>query len=170
MNKTKKKTLKFAPDVVVAAEEYVARLEKRSRPRGKLNEKGGWEPHAWEACDCCIGIGDYSSFPYTVLQHCKSAGHVACLYRVDEKQLRKAAKIIKAGGKVAVMDIAEMVDEMKRREKADSWSLERTLREGARALERWESDREEREQEYLQEMEARYIAMMELEEPEELDI
>lgn len=84
------------PRVMAAAQEYLARQSRKSRPEGKSDGAGRWRPSAVEYQPCCKGIREPSrAWPFTLLDHCCSAGHVAMLFDVDALELKRAARELK---------------------------------------------------------------------------
>jgi hypothetical protein len=85
------------PKVMAAAVEYIARQEKKSRPDGKSDFGAGrWRPSEAERQPCCQSIREPSrAWPLALLDHCRSAGHVASLFDVDALELRRAARELK---------------------------------------------------------------------------
>ena len=81
-----------------AAEEYLARGERRRHPYGKFDREGRWFPKGEERCECCKGIRSPSrAWPYTLMLHCRTARHVAMLAGVPVRDLKAVAKLIAAG-------------------------------------------------------------------------
>ena len=84
------------PKVMAAALEYIARKDKKSRPEGRSDHGGRWRPLEAERQPCCQGIREPSrAWPLTLLDHCRSAGHVAALFDVDALELKRAARELK---------------------------------------------------------------------------
>ena len=78
-----------------AAEEYLARKARKSHPEGDFGSGMKWYPSKGERCDCCDYIREPSNtWPYSLLLHCRTIGHVAALYGVDEKAVRRVARDI----------------------------------------------------------------------------
>jgi len=72
--------------------EYLNRRDRVSHPQGRLDNGGRWYPSAEERRECCRTIREPSrKWPFSLLVHCRSLRHVAHLYGVDEKELRKLA-------------------------------------------------------------------------------
>ena len=81
-----------------AAEEYLARDERRRHPYGKWDRRGRWYPKGEERCECCESIRSPSSqYPYSMMVHCRTARHVAMLAGVPVRDLKAVAKFITAG-------------------------------------------------------------------------
>ena len=79
-----------------AALEWLRRQERQSRPRGMTDLAGRWWPVGSEQAECCAGVPAPTRYnPYRVLNHCRTARHVAALYGVDERQMRNAARYLK---------------------------------------------------------------------------
>lgn len=83
-----------------AAREFLARRDRDSHPAGRFDDGGRWRPADEEKCACCAHIRKPSRrWPYSLLVHCRTAEHVASLYKVDPADVRKRAREIeKAGG------------------------------------------------------------------------
>ena len=85
---------KYYDEVVIqAAYEYVRRQERRAHPDGIFDGVGRWYPSEAEGQPCCDRIRRPSGrWPYSLMTHCRSVAHVANLYGVDPKELRRAIK------------------------------------------------------------------------------
>jgi len=93
-DKTKKPTKKLQD----AAIEYYNRKNRISHPSGHFDKAGRWYPADREKCDCCYGIREPSrAYPLSNNMHCRTIVHIANLYGVDVKELRKAAKGLSKG-------------------------------------------------------------------------
>ena len=76
-----------------AAKEYLDRKERSSHPDGYFDNAKRWYPSNEEGCECCLEIRSPSrAFPMSLNQHCRSVDHIANLFNVDVKELRKEAK------------------------------------------------------------------------------
>lgn len=76
-----------------AAREYIARRDRVINPKGKFDNAGRWYPSTEEHCDCCNGVrGPSRAHPYSYMTHCRTIAHVANLYGVDVKDLRREVK------------------------------------------------------------------------------
>jgi hypothetical protein len=76
-----------------ALQEYMDRQSRRHHPRGTFDKAGRWYPDAAEEQACCGKIRTPSrAYPYSYMTHCRTAEHVAALYGVDVKDLRKAIR------------------------------------------------------------------------------
>lgn len=82
------------PEVVIqAAYEYIRRRERRAHPDGSFDRGGRWYPGEGEEQPCCDRIRRPSrAWPYTLMTHCRSLPHIAALYNVDPKDVRRAVK------------------------------------------------------------------------------
>lgn len=93
-----KKTATTQPvseQVLKAAQEYLSRRDRITNPDGNFDKAGRWYPSESEHCDCCKAIrGPSRAYPYSYMVHCRTAQHVANLYGVDAKELRKATRQI----------------------------------------------------------------------------
>jgi hypothetical protein len=77
----------------LAAKEFLARKDRVHHPNGVFDNLSRWEPIGNEAQDCCNAIRPPSAnYPYSLLLHCRSLKHIARLYQVDEKALRKRVR------------------------------------------------------------------------------
>lgn len=80
-------------NVAIAAREYLDRRNRRSRPAGSRDRGGRWWPHREEERDCCRKIRRPSiRWPNSLLDHCRTARHVAELYGVPAAQFLRAAR------------------------------------------------------------------------------
>ncbi len=93
--KDKAKPKKFSEKVLSAAKEYIARKNRKTHPAGYFDDGGRWFPLDAEECDCCAYIRTPSrAYPYSLISHCRSSQHVASLFKVDELELKRAARKI----------------------------------------------------------------------------
>jgi len=77
-------------DLERAAAEFRDRKNRNSHPAGKFDSGGRWYPATEERQDCCDGIRTPSrAYPYSLMTHCRTVGHVAKLFGVDVGALRK---------------------------------------------------------------------------------
>jgi hypothetical protein len=73
-----------------AAQEYQNRQDRTTHPDGKFDKGGRWYPSDEEECSCCLHIRQPSRrWPLSLNKHCRSMAHVANLYGVSDKELRK---------------------------------------------------------------------------------
>lgn len=80
------------------AKTYWRRRFHLENPSGHFNRGGRWFPDAREEAECCAHIRPPSrAYPYSLMQHCRSLKHLAMLYRIEPKALRKAAKAVRDG-------------------------------------------------------------------------
>jgi hypothetical protein len=83
--------------VQLAAAEYIARQDRKHHPHGKFDNGGRWFPSDFEERNCCAGIRQPSrSWPYSLMTHCRTMEHVANMYGVEIKLLRKAVAAARA--------------------------------------------------------------------------
>ena len=76
-----------------AARVYISRRDSVSHPAGKFDNAGRWYPADAEHCECCNAVRSPSrAFPYSYIKHCRTIEHVAHLYGVDAKALRREVK------------------------------------------------------------------------------
>jgi hypothetical protein len=72
-----------------AYEVWLSRKSRESHPVGTFDNAGRWYPSKEERLDCCESIRKPSrAFPYSLMQHCRSAAHIAALHGVTAKSLR----------------------------------------------------------------------------------
>ncbi len=72
---------------------YKARQERREHPEGKFDKGGRWYPSETEWQTCCGLIRTPSRmWPYSLMKHCRSVEHVANLYSVPVKELRREVR------------------------------------------------------------------------------
>ena len=80
-----------------AAKTYLARHDRVEHPAGGFDRAGRWVPSAIERQDCCECIRTPSrAYPYSLMLHCRSAEHVANLFGVTPRELRRAARYVEA--------------------------------------------------------------------------
>lgn len=73
-----------------AAQEFIDRKNRNSHPDGKFDGASRWYPSESEKQECCGHVRSPSrAYPYSYMVHCRTIQHVAKLYNVDEKELRK---------------------------------------------------------------------------------
>lgn len=88
-------TTQISEQVLKAAQEYLDRRDRITNPDGSFDKAGRWYPSESEECNCCGAIRSPSrAYPYSYMVHCRTAGHVASLYGVDVKELRRVARQI----------------------------------------------------------------------------
>ena len=81
--------------VLAAAEEYVNRRLRIKHPDGKSDGKR-WYPSDAETQECCSGIRSPSAaHPWSYMLHCRTLGHVARLFGVEEAEVRKVARVFR---------------------------------------------------------------------------
>ena len=77
-----------------AVEEYLRRQTRNSHPRGRCDGARRWypDPEAEEQ-ECCSDIRSPSAaWPFSLMLHCRTIGHVAALSGVDVRDLRRAVR------------------------------------------------------------------------------
>lgn len=73
-----------------ACEVYMKRKDRILHPDGKFDNGGRWYPDEEEIHECCSYVRSPSrSYPLSLNQHCRTLNHVAQLFNVDSKELRK---------------------------------------------------------------------------------
>ena len=86
-------------DIQAAAREFLARQRRTSNPAGHFDGAGRWKPDSEETCACCAEIRKPSvAWPLSLNAHCRTAGHVAQLFRVNITDMRRAARQLAALG------------------------------------------------------------------------
>lgn len=76
-----------------AAAHYLRLKTRLAHPVGKFDNARRWYPAESEEGDCCTAIRRPSrEYPYSLLTHCRSIGHVAASYGYTPEQLRWAIK------------------------------------------------------------------------------
>lgn len=79
--------------VELAAQEWTARKSRQTHPAGRADRGGRWYPAPAEEMACCLPIREPSrAYPWSLAHHCRSAAHVAALYGVDVREVRRAAR------------------------------------------------------------------------------
>ena len=76
-----------------AMQEYYARRARQSHPAGIFDKAQRWHPTKEERCECCETIRSPTrAWPYSLMLHCRTIGHVAALYGVDVGELQRAVR------------------------------------------------------------------------------
>ena len=84
-------------NIEAAAREYLARQRRTTNPAGMFDEAGHWHPEDAEICGCCKVIRKPSkAWPLSWNAHCRTAGHVAQLFRVNLTDMRREARRLAA--------------------------------------------------------------------------
>lgn len=82
-------------NLYAALKEYQARQARASHPEGTFDKAQRWYPSENEHQSCCDAIrGPSRAWPNSLNKHCRSIEHVANLFAVDAKELRKLARAI----------------------------------------------------------------------------
>jgi len=108
-------TLKVVNNKVIqATEEYLNRKTRKSHPDGKFDKSRRWYPSDKEACEDCYTVREPSrSFPYSIMTHCRSIGHIAKKHKVDASVIRKISgqvlKMVKLGVEISTLEAADIV-------------------------------------------------------------
>jgi hypothetical protein len=91
--------------VAAAAQEWRERARGLSSPEGTgTYEHYRWYPSEREWQPCCAGISVPVApwkFPWSLYRHCRTITHVAQLYGVDERELRREIRRLTQKGGVA---------------------------------------------------------------------
>lgn len=97
------KTTNNLDTITAAAHEFVARKNRQSHPEGTFDKQGRFYPSDREFQACCSSIRTPSrAYPYSYMTHCRTADHVAHLFGVDARDVRKMARQIERMSAVAV--------------------------------------------------------------------
>lgn len=76
-----------------AAYKYLRRRDRREHPEGSFDSVGRWTPSEDEREECCASIRSPSgAYPYSLMQHCRSAEHVAAVMGADRRWVRSGAR------------------------------------------------------------------------------
>lgn len=87
---------------------YVARQRRIVHPHGKFDSGGRWYPNNSEYRACCDQIRSPSRrWPYSLMLHCRTAKHVAAMFSVTQKDVRREAKAFTNIGEQALADHAK---------------------------------------------------------------
>ena len=91
--KKTKKAEHFSKKIIAAAREYLNLKSRKIHPDGEFDKQRRWYPSDDEMCDCCKNIRrPSSSYPFSLMMHCRTAEHVATRYNVDAATLKRFAK------------------------------------------------------------------------------
>lgn len=78
-----------------AAKLFVDRQNRDAHPNGEFDNAKRWYPSKDEKCECCENLRSPSrAYPYSLMVHCRTAKHIANLYDVPEKELKRLAKTL----------------------------------------------------------------------------
>jgi len=73
-----------------AAACYKRRKARLEHPRGEFDKRGRFYPSDAEKCDCCKSVRrPTAQWPYSLMLHCRTMEHIAHLFGVDIKDLRR---------------------------------------------------------------------------------
>lgn len=88
-------------------------------PSGDFDNAGRWYPTNY--CDCCESIRSPSrAYPYSLMVHCRTVAHVACVHGIEERRLRWAVKRLR-------QDIGAAYDDYKTASDSTDGSLSASL-------------------------------------------
>jgi len=81
---------------IEAADVFINRKTRKKHPDGSFeNTNRRWHPSETESCECCNSIREPSRrFPFSLMTHCRSVGHIAKLYEVDAGAVRKISNYV----------------------------------------------------------------------------
>jgi len=108
-------TIKIIDNAVIqAAKEYLSRKERKTHPDGDFDKAGRWYPSGAEKCKACSSVREPSrAYPFSIMTHCRSIGHIATKYQVDAAVLRKVSgqvlRSAKVGLELSVLEAADIV-------------------------------------------------------------
>ncbi len=78
-----------------AAKCFINRRDREEHPDGVFDKGGRWYPSVSEECGCCDNIRRPSGgYPYSLMTHCRSLGHVCNLFSVNKRDVKQIIKII----------------------------------------------------------------------------
>lgn len=87
------------PTATDAAWEYLARQDRRHHPDGKTDKGGRWYPAPHEERPCCASIRSPSrAYPWSYMLHCRTLAHVAELFHLDAKDVRREVTRLRKEG------------------------------------------------------------------------
>jgi hypothetical protein len=73
-----------------AAACYRRRKARTEHPEGAFDKNGRFYPSLVESCSCCDRVRSPSlRWPYSLMIHCRTINHIANLFGVDVKDLRR---------------------------------------------------------------------------------
>ena len=75
--------------------EFIKRRDRLTHPDGRTDNAGRWYPSKAERCPCCDSVRSPSrSYPWSYMQHCRTAEHVAQLHGQEPSTIRHIARQI----------------------------------------------------------------------------
>jgi hypothetical protein len=88
---------------------YIKRRDRTLHPDGACDSGGRWHPSDTETCSCCSEVRAPSrAWPWSLMTHCRSVGHVAKLFDVQELDVRRRAREIEDGvAKTALLVVSK---------------------------------------------------------------
>lgn len=90
-----KKITKKAKHLQRAVETFINRKNREIHPEGEFDSKKRFCPSAAERQSCCDSIRTPSArFPFSLMVHCRTIQHIAHLFDIDVKDLRKAVRAV----------------------------------------------------------------------------
>lgn len=88
----------YQQKVEAAAHEFLDRKAREAHPDGYFDAAGRWYPSDAERCGWCDSVRDPSkNYPYSLMVHCRTAGHIADRLDVDPVDVRRRARQIAKG-------------------------------------------------------------------------
>lgn len=100
----------IGPELAAAYRVWKARKDRTQEPEGEFDRAGRWFPSEAEERSCCYSIRTLSRrWPYTLINHCRSGGHVAALTGVDYRALHAWWRIYRVSAETpyAIVDADE---------------------------------------------------------------
>lgn len=76
--------------IEAAHECFVRRKDRDEHPTGKFDKGGRWYPASQEEQICCSDVRSPSrSWPYSLMLHCRTAKHIAMLFDVQARDVKR---------------------------------------------------------------------------------
>jgi hypothetical protein len=97
--------------LVQAAITYRDRRARTEHPDGSFDNKSRCYPSSAEQCSCCASVRSPSAaWPYSLMQHCRTAEHIANLYGVNDRLVKLVARLLDECGEAQLLAIAERLE------------------------------------------------------------
>lgn len=78
-----------------AALQFRRLRDREEHPDGSFDKAGRWYPSDDEELECCHSVrGPSRAYPYPLLQHCRTAVHVAKTWKVEVREVRRVARLL----------------------------------------------------------------------------
>jgi len=79
--------------IIEAIEEYLSRKDRLRHPDGRSDKGNRWYPSDTERCSCCNNVRQPShSFPWSLMQHCRTRVHIEHLYGLEDGSISRALR------------------------------------------------------------------------------